>query len=248
LQNLEQLANGIAHDFNNVLHTVMSAAEMIKLKQDDQAAPLAETIIQATSSAAGLIKRMQHLTVRQPRESRPVSLHRIVEKTVQLFRQHLDHGIVVSMTLNARRFSLRGDESQLEHMLLNLYLNARDALPNGGTVCIGTSDFTNQESPITPLVGALQSKDSYVVLTVEDSGYGMDPETLRRMFQPFFTTRAGTGGTGLGLLGVEAAVTAHGGAISVDSKPDDGSRFSLYLPVDPAPVLSSEQARKSTRN
>lgn len=182
---------------------------MIKIDQSGQAVPLAETIIQATGSAAGLIKRMQHLTARQPRERRPVSLHRIVEQTVQLFRQHLDDSFVVSTALNAQCFSLQGDEP-----------------------------------PVTPLAGALQASDSYVVLSVEDSGKGMDPETLRRIFQPFFTTRAANGGTGLGLLSVEATVTAHGGAICVESEPGEGSRFALYLPVDPNLVLSPDQNTK----
>ncbi|MFK7964005.1 MAG: nitrogen regulation protein NR(II) [Burkholderiaceae bacterium] len=235
LQNLEQLANGIAHDFNNVLHTVLSAAELIQCQQDAETDPLAQSIIDATESAAGLVKRMQALTSLQPHDRLPVSFDQVIEKCVRLFRQQAGDGIVVNASLDAKHHCIVGDENQLEHMMLNLCLNAKEAMPEGGCLSIRTTEFVmplSGEAPVSASVGAFLSGQVYVALSVEDSGCGMDEETVRRIFQPFFTTRPGNGGTGLGMLGIESAVTAHNGAISIESVPNKGSRFVVYLPVE----------------
>ncbi len=224
-----QLAGGIAHDFNNLLTAILSNAElaMAGLPPTVPARSDVEEIARAARRAGELTRKLLTFSRKQVLQVRPLDLNAIVLESQPLLRRLLGETITLDIVLHPTLDAVRADPSQLELVLVNLVVNARDAMPAGGMLTIETA----------PLEGS-------VTLAVRDTGVGMDPDTQAHIFEPFFTTKAVGQGTGLGLAMVYGVVTQSGGTIHVDSAPGCGSSFRLVFPrsAEPATVAARPQA------
>ena len=232
MEALGQLAGGIAHDFNNVLTAVMGAAELLKINLPEKEHALVDTILDASGSAAGFVRGMLSFSHRGRETSLVLDLHDVIRRACGLLERSIDRRISCELHLNAEFSLLHGDASQLQSVMLNLGINARDAMPAGGQIDFRSST-QHVDHPADIVVGAIPlPPGEYIVLSVEDTGEGMDEATIARIFEPFFSTKATGVGTGLGLVGVERTVADHGGRLSVRSNPGSGSEFTLYFPAD----------------
>jgi PAS domain S-box-containing protein len=222
-----RLAGGVAHDFNNLLTVIIGHTDM--LLRDSAADPARESLTEvraAAQSAAELTKQLLAFSRQQVTESRPVEVDSVVQGTDKLIRRLIGEDIQVIARLAAPGITVSIDPHQLEQVILNLAVNARDAMPNGGTIAIETStvDLTSESGwGVVP--------GQYVLLAVSDTGTGMDPITQERIFEPFFTTKEAGKGTGLGLSIAYGVVKQAGGRINVYSEPDMGTVFRIYLPL-----------------
>ena len=248
MESLGQLAGGIAHDFNNVLAAVMGAAELLKINLPEKDHALVDTILDASGSAAGLVQGMLSFSHRGRETSVVLDLHDVVRRAFELLERSIDRRISCELHLNAEFSLLRGDASRIQSAMLNLGINARDAMPIGGHIHF-RSRTESVDHPRLLMEGATPlPAGRYIVLSVEDNGEGMDAATIERIFEPFYSTKASGAGTGLGLVGVEKTVADHGGRLSVRSAPGAGSEFTLYFPLDralePAKTVTATDARR----
>ena len=235
LQSIGQLAGGVAHDFNNLLAAISGAAEAALARGPE--AETAEDLRQILDSAgrgAGLVRQLLAFASRQALAQRVVALGAAVEAMAPLLTRLLGvrHALVLDLELPGPR--ARVDPSQLDQALLNLVVNARDAMPGGGTIRIGLAAMDLAAEEVAQ--GALIPPGAWAVLTVADQGGGIAPALLPRIFEPFFTTRRGQGGTGLGLSTVLGILRQSGGHVSVASQPGQGTAFRLWFPRSDAPV------------
>src|SRR5262245_33057287 len=225
-----RLAGGIAHDFNNLLTVIMGYSQVLLTELGPQhllRGKIEETL-KAGERAATLIRQLLTFSSKHSLDPKVLSLNTAVTGLESLLRRLIGEDIHFVSRLDPTNASLRADQSQLEQVLANLVVNARDAMPNGGTLTIETAKVKLTKSPVyhlTPLPPGL-----YVRLTVSDTGCGMDRKTQTHIFEPFFTTKGEGKGTGLGLSTVFGIVTQSGGAIDVTSRVGQGTRFDLYFP------------------
>ncbi|MGE0360608.1 MAG: PAS domain S-box protein [Vicinamibacterales bacterium] len=232
MQAVGQLAGGIAHDFNNILQAVGGyltfAIEEARRSAPALAAEL-EAAEQATQRAAGFVRQLLTFSRRQPMELEPTALSDVVAGFLPLVRRSLTERIAVEFVPASRLPMVRADHGQLQQVLLNLCLNARDAMPDGGRLVLTTSEttITGEFAAANPWA----RPGHFVVLSVADSGAGMNAEVRARIFEPFFSTKGVDRGTGLGLAVVYGIVEQHQGFIRVDSAPGEGATFRLYLPA-----------------
>nr|WP_320132049.1 ATP-binding protein [uncultured Holophaga sp.] len=235
-----QLAGGVAHDFNNMLAGIMGAADLLgdALPAGDPRGDLVRIIRRASERAADLTSKLLAFSRKGKLVSTPLELHRIVEDSVALLRRSIDRKIAIQLWLGADRPQVVGDPSQLENALLNLCINARDAMPEGGTLTIRTEEVRIPEPRSLPLGFELEP-GSYVGLCVEDTGHGIPVELQARIFEPFFTTKLDGKGTGLGLAAVYGIVNDHHGGLELHSEPGGGTAFRILLPLDERPRLSN---------
>jgi PAS domain S-box-containing protein len=248
LQAVGLLAGNVAHDFNNQLTGLVGYAELLRSKAHDPDAVrrYADGILTAASRAKSSTARLLTFARRAPQARGPVDLHALTREVVDLLRRSLGPQVQVLTDLRAQRPTTPGDAAQLQSALLNLALNARDAMPLGGQLTFCTRDVEISPGAPSGEAGGLPP-GAYVELVVADTGHGMDAATRARIFEPFFTTRAT--GTGIGLPAVSAAVEAHGGRIAVESAPGKGSVFRLWFPAQPwaAEAPGEEAARGAIR-
>ena len=216
----------IAHDINNLLGVINAGAEMLLLRVtgDSVAKECVNDIIGASSRAAALTAQLLASSAREHAASRGVDANSVIANAEGLIRRLLGSGVRLTLDLSQEPMLVRSCPAQLERILMNLSANARDAMPNGGHLYIATRAGVDDDKP--PGGG---SQRRYVLLTVADTGLGMDKETLGRIFAPFFTTK-GSRGTGLGLATVDRLVRAGGGWIDVESEPNIGTQFRIFLP------------------
>ncbi len=224
------LAGGIAHDFNNLL-TVVSGYCQILMEQhgeDSQSVRSIEQILRASERATSLTRQLLAFSRRQMLQPRVVNLNTLVGSVENMLQPLLGERIQIVLDTAAEVSTVKADAGQLEHILMNLAVNARDAMPRGGTISIQTAnaDLAGDFARTHP--GAAPGR--YVILTVTDTGSGMNGETLAHVFEPFFTTKEPGKGTGLGLSMVYGIVKQSGGYITVDSKVGRGTSFRVYLP------------------
>ena len=225
-----RLAGGIAHDFNNLLTVIMGYSQVLLTELGPQH-PLRgkiEETLKAGERAATLIRQLLTFSSKQSLDPKILSLNMAVTSLESLLRRLIGEDIHLVSTLDPTNGRLRADQSQLEQVLANLVVNARDAMPKGGTLTIETAQVELTRSPVyhlTPL-----RPGSYVRLAVSDTGCGMDRKTQAHIFEPFFTTKGEGKGSGLGLSTVFGIVTQCGGAIDVTSRVGHGTRFDLYFP------------------
>jgi two-component system cell cycle sensor histidine kinase/response regulator CckA len=226
-----QLAGGIAHDFNNQLMAIMGYADVLdrRLADAPELATLAQSIRRSALRAAELTTQLLAFSRRGVFVPEPLDLHRIVADVIDILSHTLDKRIVVLQRLEAERPFTLGDATQLQSATLNLALNARDAMPEGGTLMFSTTNVALDESFGPEQLFPAPSGD-YVRLTVSDTGEGIDAETQERIFEPFFTTKGEGEGTGLGLAVSRGIVEKLGGRIEVDSRPGEGCTFRVVLP------------------
>jgi len=221
-----RLAGGIAHDFNNILTAIMGNAEILlqELHKDDPRVENASDILDAGKRCAALVNQLLAFSSRQTLDTRLVSLNEIVASMSKMLIRLIGEDVRLETELEASLWMVRGDPTQIGQILLNLAVNAREAMPEGGRLCIATRNEAGSTDESGNRVG------DFVVLTVTDTGRGMDDETRRQIFEPFFTTKPKGVGAGLGLSTVYGIVNQHGGAISVISTPGEGATFVLRFP------------------
>ena len=234
-----RLAGGIAHDFNNLLTVIMGYSQVLLTELGPQH-PLRgkiEETLKAGERAATLIRQLLTFSSKQSLDPRILSLNTAVTSLESLLRRLIGEDIQLISKLDPTNGRLRADQAQLEQVLVNLVVNARDAMPKGGTLTIETAQVELTRSPVyhlTPL-----PPGPYVRLAVSDTGCGMDRKTQSHIFEPFFTTKGEGKGSGLGLSTVFGIVTQCGGAIDVTSRVGHGTRFDLYFPSVESDILTT---------
>ncbi len=227
-----QLAGGIAHDFNNLL-TVITSYSGLLLGELPQGSPLQADVQQiggAAKRAAALTRQLLAFSRQQVLRPQLLTLNSVVGGLEKLLRRLVREDIEITTMLDSDAGLVEADPGQLEQMIINLVVNARDAMPHGGTLTIRTSNAELDESYVELHTEAAVVPGRYVKLSVTDTGIGMTPEVRRRIFDPFFTTKAPGVGTGLGLATVYGIVKQSGGYIWVYSEPGRGAAFEIYLP------------------
>ena len=249
-----QLAGGIAHDFNNMINVILGAAQLMELDlkdQDSDAKRRVDMVIDASKRAAELTRQLLTFARKGKYTIAPINVHEVIASVVRLINHTFDKRIRVVERLNARSAVIMADYAQLQNALLNLAINARDAMPDGGVVAFETATVgpaagigDTQHGEIAP--------GSFLRLRVGDTGCGMDKKTKSRVFEPFFTTKGPGKGTGLGLASVYGTVKNFSGMIEFDSAPGAGTRFTLFLPlavkiVDKKDELPSGSVKKAPR-
>ena len=227
LDALGQLTGGIAHDFNNLLNIIIGNLELLDMRVEE---PPHQDLIRRASHAAlmgeGLTRRLLSIARRQPLDPRVMDLNELISNMTELMRRSLGETVELTTDLAADVWLTRLDQSQMEAAILNLSVNARDAMPKGGKLLIKTG---NAEIKHSQPVGELLPGD-YVSMVVADTGVGMGPAVLRRIFEPFFTTKPHGSGTGLGLPTIYGFVKQSGGHFTVQSAPACGTTMTLYFP------------------
>jgi PAS domain S-box-containing protein len=230
LDAIGQLAGGIAHDFNNQLTLIQGVAQLLlDVEEDDSVRADLQAICSAVERSAALTVRLVAFSRRQVLRVEPIDLNQVVRNLETLFRRVLRADIVLDLQFHREPTVITGDAQKLENALTNLAVNASDAMPNGGRLTIATTvtELTDEDALQHPTM----SKGRYAVLTVSDTGQGMDAATRAQIFQPFFTTKPAGKGTGLGLPMVYGTVKQMGGFIWVYSEMGSGTSFRLYFPT-----------------
>lgn len=231
MEAIGELAGGVAHDFNNLLAVILGCAEVVldTLPPDHAAAKKVEMVRQAASSAADLTRQLLAFSRQQMLQPRVLNLKEVIDKIQGLLRRLIGENIEVRVSLEPSLGCVKADPGQIEQVLLNLCVNARDAMPKGGRLTIAARNvelddsFRNERPVVVP--------GPYVMLAVEDTGCGMNRETQARIFDPFFTTKEVGKGTGMGLATVYGIVKQSGGYIWVYSELNKGTVFKTYLPL-----------------
>ena len=229
MEALGLLAGGVAHDFNNLLHVIRNSLEILE-RHDPQieAHRYLEMIRRSADQAGGLTRQLLAFSRRQPIEVRPIDPNDLVAQMVDLLRHSLGEKITIETVLGRGIGSVAADAGQMETALLNLAINARDAMSQAGLLTIETANATLDES--FAAVRGLCATDPYVMIAVSDTGAGMAPEVAARACEPFFTTKDPGQGTGLGLSQVAGFVQQSGGHVRISSEPGKGTTVRLYLP------------------
>ncbi len=233
-----RLAGGIAHDFNNLLTVILGQGEMLEqyIERDAAAQRHAEAIRAAAERASRLTRQLLAFSRRQQMSVRPVNLRELVDSVAGMLRRLIGEDVVLHVVHAADLGTVRADPVQIEQVLMNLAVNARDAMPGGGSLTIETQDAVLDRDYADRHVGAVPG--DYVQITVTDTGQGMTEETRSRIFEPFFTTKGPGKGTGLGLSTVYGIVKQHGGSIWLYSEIGRGTAFTIYLPRTGVAALS----------
>jgi nitrogen-specific signal transduction histidine kinase len=232
-----RLAGGVAHDFNNLLTAIIGYAELIatRTSSNSLAKQNAELIRRAGEQAAALTRQLLAFSRKQILQPKVIDLNALVLEMEKLLRRVIGERFDLQAHPDAANGRVKADPSQLEQVVLNLGVNARDAMPRGGKLIIRTENV-RLDRETAPQIAASLKPGAYVMLSVTDTGAGMNEETKSHIFEPFFTTKGPGKGTGLGLATVYGIVRQTGGGISVESEPGKGSIFRIYLPRESAPV------------
>jgi len=231
LQAIGLLAGGIAHDFNNQLSAVLGYAELLEMKaQDDQVRSFAQKIKVSAKRAAGVTQQLLAFSRKKDSFEVPIRIDRLINEVASILEHSIDKKISIRKNLNASHCTVLGDLSQLQNALLNIAINARDAMPEGGELSFKTDlkvldERYCQERPEELVAG------TYLQLQVTDTGTGIEPNNLKKIFDPFFTTKEVGKGTGMGLASAYGTLRSHHGFIEVSSQLGTGTTFSLYLPL-----------------
>jgi two-component system cell cycle sensor histidine kinase/response regulator CckA len=242
LEGIGQLAGGVAHDFNNMLSVVMGYSELAlsKLPDDSPVQMYLEEIRKASDRAAALTRQLLAFSRKQILQPRIVDLNQVIRDMEKMLRRLITENVHTSLELDPGLPPLLLDVSQVEQVLLNLSVNARDAMPNGGTLVIRTRTRDIGPRDLLPGPGAVPGR--FVELSVSDTGTGIDPAIRERIFEPFFTTKELGQGTGLGLATVYGIVKQSGGFINLESTVGVGTRFEVLFPVPVADASATAYA------
>lgn len=236
LEAVGRLAGGIAHDFNNILTVISGNAELAlaMLSEDEPKCQEIEEIREAARRAATLTRQLLAFSRKQVLKPVPLELNALVRGTEKMLRRLIGEDLELVTSLQAGLGTIRADPAQIEQILMNLAINARDAMPKGGKLVFETKDIDVYETYVGQ--GVEVTSGPYVMLAVSDTGIGMDPSTKSRAFEPFFTTKERGKGTGLGLSMVYGIVKQSGGYIWVYSEPKMGTTFKIYFPCIDSPA------------
>ncbi|MFH1673886.1 MAG: PAS domain S-box protein [Pseudomonadota bacterium] len=242
MESIGILSGGIAHDFNNLLSGIQGCASLLKIKiaKGDPLYKYADIIEQSTVRAARLTQQL--LTFSRENESRTelLDINKIIEETIQILERTIDKNIYIKKELTPHVWPLEADPSQIEQVMLNICINARDAMPNGGVLTIKTENFNFDGENIDGFPEAPSGE--YVKILISDTGQGIDQDIQSKIFDPFFTTKTKgeRKGTGLGLSVVYGIIKNHGGHVSVKSEPTKGTSFQIYMPASSEKVILSD--------
>ncbi len=237
------LAGGVAHDFNNLLQAIKGYTDLAMMRVNE-ADPLYRDLRQIDISAgraASLTRQLLLFSRRQPMEFTPVNINTTVENLLKMLRRLIGEDISIKTELDPELWTTEADTGNIEQVIMNLTVNARDAMPEGGIITIRTENVHVDKKYCKTHTYARPGK--FACLTVEDTGVGMDKETVQRIFEPFFSTKGPGKGTGLGLSVIYGIVKQHEGWVDVYSEPGQGSTFKIYLPVS---SLVAEDDAKET--
>ncbi|MCH9687456.1 MAG: response regulator [Deltaproteobacteria bacterium] len=240
MEALGRLAGGVAHDFNNLLTVILGTAGLMEddprldsgLREDCRA------MIQAAERASDLTRQMLTFGRRRAGTVQRFELHPLLTELSRLLRRVIGEDVALELRLEAGYDELQADPAQLEQVMMNLVLNARDAMPGGGEVIVETAVGRPKDDPSGPL---------QMLLSVADSGRGMDAQTQARVFEPFFTTKDVGEGSGMGLATVYGIIQQLGGQVSIDSAPGQGARFEVSLPLADQDLVETATTEASTR-
>ncbi len=243
MEALARLTGGIAHDFNNMLAVIINSNFMLKEvgELNEEQAKIAAQVDFAAQRAAALTRQLLIFSHQQVTQVRSVEWNAVVVEMQSMLRRLVGEHIEFRTQLCEQSTLVRADRSRLDQVLANLVVNARDAMPRGGTIGIETARITIDA--LDPQTAPELSQGTYVVLSVSDTGVGMSPETKARVFEPFFTTKGVGRGTGLGLSTVHGIVTQAGGHVWVYSELDRGTVFKVYWPADTADSAAKEDSQ-----
>jgi PAS domain S-box-containing protein len=232
MQAIGQLAGGIAHDFNNQLGGILGYTEMtrIEVATEPQLVRYLDNIITSVNRSRDLTAKLLAFARKGKFQSIPLDLHAIIDEVIALLERSIDKKIEMIRNFQAKNATIEGDPTQIQNAILNLALNARDAMPAGGEITFQTSLQPFDHDRCNQLGGGV-NPGMYLEVRVRDTGCGMDEETMQHLFEPFFTTKEEGKGTGLGLAAVYGTTKSHHGSIQVESHPGQGSSFALYFPV-----------------
>lgn len=229
MESIGTLAGGIAHDLNNILSPTMMAVDMLLLNErNEDSRKWLNLIKEGTERGSELVGQVLTFARGMSGEHISVQVKHIIKEIAGVLKETLPKSISVKQDIRSDLWTISADPTQIHQVVMNVCINARDAMPSGGTMLIRASNISIDENYARMNLEA--KTGNYVLLTVEDTGVGMPPEVIQRIFDPFFTTKDIGKGTGLGLATTLTIVKSHGGFINVYSEPKRGSRFSIYLP------------------
>ena len=230
LEAIGRLAGGVAHDFNNILMSILGSADLLlmELGRNDPARAEATEIKESVQRGAGLTRQLLAFSRRQPTRPRPFAMGQVIGGMETLLRRLIGPEIEFELSSQSKPARVMADSAQIEQVVLNLVVNARDAMPAGGKLTVRVDEIELDETSAAALVEGRVGR--YTRLCVTDTGTGIDEETRARLFEPFFTTKEQGKGTGLGLSIVYGIVKQSGGHITVLSEPGHGATFIIYLP------------------
>ncbi len=236
-----RLAGGVAHDFNNMLTVIAGYNRMIldELSPLDPLRGYAEEVLKAADRAGALTNQLLAFSRRQIMQPRVVDVNAIMRQTEKMLRRLIGEDIDLVLSLDPAIGNIKADPGHVEQAIVNLAVNARDAMPMGGRLTIETATVFLDENYARTHIGVKPGE--FVMIAVSDTGHGMDAETRRRIFEPFFTTKEKGKGTGLGLATVYGMVKQTGGDIWVYSEPGQGTAFKLYFPRVSDPVAEGSE-------
>jgi nitrogen-specific signal transduction histidine kinase len=243
MESIGTLAGGIAHDFNNILTAIVGYGYMAQMNMgpDDPQRKNIEHMLEGADRAAHLTKDLLIFSRKQVSEKEPVDLNEIVSIVEKFLMRIIGEDIICKITLHCEPIVVLADMHQLEQVLMNLATNARDAMPGGGNLMIDTGLISLGHNFIASHGYGKPGK--YALLTVADTGKGMDEDTRKKIFEPFFTTKEVGKGTGLGLAVVYGIIKEHEGYINAYSKPGIGTTFKIYLPLISSDVRKVEKTQ-----
>ena len=234
LEAIGQLAGGIAHDFNNMLGGIVGFAELIMMqsKTNETIRNYSKNIIDTSEKAAELTKQLLTFARKGKSSSTPIDAHSAIKRAVDILKRSITKNINIELFLNAKNSIITGDPTQIQNIILNLGINARDAIGEepGGSFTIETT-VVNLSSTYCEHSDFDIIPQSYLLIKARDNGVGMEKEILDHIYEPFFTTKEVGKGTGLGLASIFGSVTSHSGAITVTSEPGYGTEFNIFLPL-----------------
>jgi signal transduction histidine kinase len=222
------MTGGIAHDFNNLLTIIIGSTELMEETEDQSFREMAELARAAAERGAELTSRLLAFSRQQPLDPKAIDINLLISNMDGLIRRAIGAQLEIKTALGDNLWQVLVDRSQLENALLNLAINARDAMPNGGRLAIETSNIRVDGAGLAGEAGF--APGDYLLITVSDTGTGMDKETLSRAFEPFFTTKDVGKGSGLGLSMVYGFVKQSHGHIRIHSELGQGTTFKIYLP------------------
>jgi PAS domain S-box-containing protein len=241
MESIGQLTGGIAHDFNNLLSVLSSGVEVLRMGRAEGDARTLESMRRAIDRGARLTQQLLAFARQQPLQAETRSINRVINGFETVLRRAGNPTIEFVVELDRKTHSAVIDSARLESALLNLVVNARDAMPDGGRLCIATSNVTLAAHQAGTLPAG-----NYVRVTVSDTGTGMPPDVVARAFEPFFTTKEVGKGTGLGLSQVYGFIKQSDGDIVIDSRPGEGTTISIYLPAVVECAADAEAAAEHT--
>ncbi|MCM0082592.1 ATP-binding protein [Geomonas sp. Red32] len=245
LESIGRLTGGVAHDFNNLLTPIMGYTEILRkdLAGNDQAVAMLSNVLKAAGKARELVKQLLSFSRKQVLEMKVMDLSEVIGGLKGILRHTIRESVELRFNLAPQRYGVRADRNQIEQVIMNLAVNAQDAIAGHGTIIIETgpvlldNEYAGLHTEVVP--------GRYLMVAVSDDGCGMDQETRQRIFEPFFTTKGVGKGTGLGLATVYGIVRQHGGNIWVYSEPGKGTTFKCYFPIVDAEPVAEEAAAEA---